>query len=87
MLSTDLKRIADAYDALMAGRLEATEERLVGLGRELRHAVAKAHLIELGIDPGAFDVVIASEAPDSNVILFPRPHPAMRPGQPGGSAS
>lgn len=85
MLSADLKRLSDTYDAMMAGTLEPTEERMLAMARDLKHAVAKAHLIELGINPMLFDVVAASEAPGSNVVLLPVRHPMRHEPFPGST--
>jgi hypothetical protein len=72
MLSTDLKRLSERFEAWINGRIVFTVPDAHAFARDLRLTVAEAGLLELGIDPKLFSAVVASEQAGSNVVLFPR---------------
>lgn len=78
MLSQDLKRLRATYDDWIYGRAKPTPADMAAFSRDLGLCLAQASMIELGIDPKRFDAVIASEEPETNVILFSRSHMAPR---------
>lgn len=85
MLSQDLKRLRATYDDWIYGRVKPTEADMAAFSRDLGLCLAQASMIDLGIDPKRFDVVIASEEPETNVVLFPRGRMApRRPPMPHG---
>lgn len=78
MLSQDLKRLRATFDGWIHGREKPTAAAMLEFSRDLSLCHAAASMLELGVDPARFDVVIASEEPDTNIVFFPRSRMAPR---------
>jgi hypothetical protein len=90
MLSQDLKDLHREFSDWINGRgAPFSVEQALRFERRLRHGIARAALLELGVDPAAFDRAGPDAPPawPANVALFPadriiRRKPAPERGQP-----
>lgn len=75
MLSRDLRELSAIFDSWCSGATDAfpTVEAWAAFGRDLKTCVAKAALLEFGIDVKVIDIAAAVAEPDSNIKLFPTP--------------
>lgn len=73
MLSRDLKKLADTFEQWCTGELYVTEEAWAAFRSEIKTCVAKAALLELGVDVRVVDIAAAVAEPNTNIMLFPTP--------------
>jgi hypothetical protein len=80
MLSHDLRDLYVAFSDWINGRTKFTVPEAKAFERRLKHAAAKAVMLEIGVDPQVFDTDVPIETivpiedgpPGAQLIAFPR---------------
>ena len=75
MLSRELKRLSETFSAWSSGQSASfpSVEDWLAFERDLKTCVAKAALLEYGIDVKVVDIAAAVAEPNTNIMLFPTP--------------
>jgi hypothetical protein len=85
MLSADVKRLRDTFEAWGRGDPFPDEEAWRQFNRDLRDLQFRVAMLELGVDLTVVDVAVEATKPNSNVV-FLRPN-ARRVAPADGGAS
>lgn len=72
MLSADMKRLRETFDAWGRGQPFPTIEAWHQFASDLREMTFKVAMLELGVDLAVVDVAVEAARPDTRVVLFPR---------------
>lgn len=67
-VTRQLQALYDRFDAMVSGREPMTTFEAAEFKRELRAAMAKVGLMELGIANDTFDAALRAELPEQNVV-------------------
>ncbi|MFH0302660.1 hypothetical protein AAFX91_36950 [Bradyrhizobium sp. 31Argb] len=79
MLSTDLKRLHDTFEGWSRGQPFPTIDAWIQFGRDLKSTIARAALLELGVDVRVLDLENEAPAADGKIVYLHKRRPVLVP--------